>query len=52
MGSGVVPGYLDELAVSKVADTLNVSVAAGAAIVSGHRVIVDGRSCLLGGGRE
>jgi len=41
VGSGVVPGYLNGLAVTKVAGAMQVSVNTGAAVLAGHRAISD-----------
>lgn len=47
VGSGVVPGVDNECEVTKVPDTLNVSVNTGAAIISGHRMISDEAETLI-----
>jgi hypothetical protein len=41
VASGIVPDVDNECEVSKVPDTLNVSVNTGAAIISGHRLVSD-----------
>jgi hypothetical protein len=41
VGSGVVPGMGGELTVTKVPDTMSVSIANGNAIISGHRYVQD-----------
>jgi len=41
VGSGVVPGYLNGLAVTKVTGAMQVAVNTGAAVLAGHRAIND-----------
>jgi hypothetical protein len=41
VGSGVVPGMGGELAITKIADTMSISIADGNAVVAGRRYIQD-----------